>query len=48
MYDPLTILQTARTSRPFANALEADPQYVQAVAMREKALEAQLALPAVK
>jgi len=47
MYDPLTILQTARVNRPYRNALEADAQYVQAAATREKAHEAQLALPAV-
>ena len=47
MYDPLTILQTARVNRPYRNALEADGQYVQAAATREKALEAQCTLPAV-
>jgi hypothetical protein len=46
--DAMTILQTARVNRPFANALEADSRYAQAVAMREKALEAQRILPAVK
>ena len=47
MYDPLTVLQTARVNRPYRNALEADAQYVQAAATREKALEAQHTLPAV-